>query len=222
MRLAWLVLAAVVAAGSAAATDAEWDGWRTGDLVFQEAPGPSSEAVRSATGSRLTHVGIVRQTGGGPHVVEATEAGGVRETSIDEFVERGVGRRYAVYRLRGLTRERAFVPPRAAWDHHGRAYDPFFRPDPEAFYGAELVRHAFRAIGVALGRPARLGDLRIDTPEGRATFLSGWRDHPDCRAAGLDRAACLALIRGQAVVMPSAIAEDPRLELVFSTFDGSP
>jgi hypothetical protein len=217
-----LCAGAAMMSGPSFAADVSWDEWQTGDLVFQESTDQQSAAIRLATGSRYTHVGIVRQTGGGPHVIEATEAGGVFEIPVDDFIARGAGQNYAVYRLSKLKPESAFVPPRTAWDYYERPYDPFFRLDPAAIYGGELVYYAFLKIGIKLGRLERLGDLDIDTPESRATFLARWKDHPDCRAAKLDRDGCWTLIQSQEVVTPASIAEDPKLHLVFSTFKDAP
>jgi hypothetical protein len=211
----------MVASSPSFGADGSWDGWRTGDLIFQESVGPQSAAIRLATGSRYTHVGIVRETGGGPHVIEATEANGVFEIPVDDFIARGADGNYAVYRVRGLAPEIAFVPPRTAWDYYNLPYDPFLRFDATAIYSAELVHYAFQKIGIKLGRIERLGVLDIDTPEAASIFLARWQDHPDCRAAGLNQDDCWALVRDQEIVTPASIAEDPKLILMFSTF-GNP
>ena len=80
----------------------------------------------------------------------------------------------------------------------------------------------FQAAGITLGRIERLGDLAIDIPEGRAIFLARWQDHPDCQADGSDRNSCWTLIQEQEIVTPVSIAEDSKVEPVFSTFDDAP
>jgi hypothetical protein len=215
-----LIAALLVLAGSAqAARSAEiWEGFEGGDLIFQETTGPEADALGRATGSRFTHVGIVRGTGGGPHVVQAAPHG-VEEIPVDDFVARGVGGRYAVYRYEGLEEGDWYHPAvLGAYEYLAYPFDPFHRLDPSALYGAELVYLGFKAAGVELGGLRRIGDLDFDTPEGRALLLSNWSEHPDCKARRLDRDACWSLIRDQRIVTPAGLAEDPRLELVYSNF----
>lgn len=218
----WLSLlgaSTVLVAGNAFAADGFGD-WQTGDLIFQESLSPQATAIRVATGSRYTHMGIVRQTEDGPHVIEAART--VSETPLEEFIARGARQDYAVYRIAGLTSEQADAAAEAAQDYYERPYDIFFRLDPDAIYCSELPFYAFQAAGITLGRVERLGDLAIDTPEGRAIFLARWQDHPDCRANGSGRDGCWTQIQGQEIVTPVSIAEDSKVELVFSTFDVAP
>lgn len=217
LPLLWISM--MLVAGNALAAD-RFDDWRTGDLIFQESLSPQATAIRVATGSRYTHMGIVRQTEDGLHVIEAART--VSETPLEEFIARGARQDYAIYRVTGLTSENAAVVAAAARDYYQRPYDIFFRLDPEAIYCSELPFYAFQAAGITLGRVERLGDLAIDTPEGRAIFLARWQDHPDCQADGSGRDGCWTLIQEQEIVTPISIAEASRVELVFSTFDNAP
>ena len=40
-----------------------WEGLLEGDIIVQESTGPLAESLKQATGSHVTHVGIMRQTG---------------------------------------------------------------------------------------------------------------------------------------------------------------
>ncbi len=67
---------------------------QSGDLLFEAGAGSAmSEAIRSATGSArelsYTHVGIAVVNGGADSVLEATSEGGVRMTTLEEFLEGG-------------------------------------------------------------------------------------------------------------------------------------
>lgn len=205
-----------IAVGSASVAGAaeQFADWRTGDLIFHESTSAQATAIRVATGSRYTHMGIVRQTDAGPYVVEAAQT--VSETPLRDFLARGVGRDYSVYRVKALAPDAAASAIAASLEYAGRPYDIFFRLDPERIYCSELPFYAFQTIGIELGKIERLGDLSIDTSEGRAIFLSRWQDHPDCD--GLDRDGCWNLIQKQEIVTPVSIAEDPQLERVYSTF----
>lgn len=212
--MACLVLSALAAAAE------PFDDWRNGDLIFHDSNSSQAAAIRLATGSRYTHMGMIRVSGSQITVIEAART--VSETPLQTFVARGAGRDYAVYRLRDLSEadaQRALV---AAMGFSGRPYDIFFRPDLDAIYCSELPHHAFATVGITLGAVQQLGDLAIDTPEGRALFLTRWQDHPDCAAKGTDREACWAVIQGQDIVTPVSIAEDPAVMQVYSSLPPQP
>ncbi|MCD4512154.1 hypothetical protein LQT97_13040 [Brucella pseudogrignonensis] len=197
-----------------------FDRWQTGDLIFHESLSTQAAAIRVVTGSPYTHMGIVRQTERGTYVIEAGRT--VAETPLEEFIARGTQQNYAVYRVKGLKSEKADSVVNAAKAYYERPYDIFFRLDPVAIYCSELPFYAFQSVGITHGRVERLGDLAIDTPEGRTIFLARWQDHPDCRAEGTDRDGCWTLIQDQVIMTPVSIAEESTVELVFSTFDNAP
>jgi len=188
-----------------------------GGLIFQEREGPEADALRAATGSRYTAVGIIQHTGGGPYVMESTPESGVTVTHIDEFVQRGVGRRYAIYEVEGISAPPDWYHPfvERYYDFIDLPFDPHYTSDASAMYGAELVYRIAHAEGIKIGRFQRLGDL-FDNPAGRTFFLSRWRDHPKC--AALDERECWKLMQEQKVITPASIAASSNLKLVVSTF----
>ncbi|TDR87142.1 YiiX/YebB-like N1pC/P60 family cysteine hydrolase [Enterovirga rhinocerotis] len=194
--------------------------WQTGDLIFQESLSPQATAIRVATGSRYSHMGIVLRSAGGIRVIEAART--VSETPLKAFIARGARQDYAVYRVRRLTSGQAAAAVEAARTYLGRPYDIFFRLDPSAIYCSELPFYAFRAVGLTIGQAERLGDLKIETPEGRGIFLARWRDHPDCRAGVSAQDECWSLIKTQEIVTPVSIARDAAVKRVVSTFDDAP
>lgn len=199
-----------------------WEGFESGDLVFIERTGPLATFLQSASGMRLNHVGIMRNTGGGPYILDATPEEGVFEHPVDEFVMSGVGGHYSVYRFHGLPRPADENHPAitAAYDNHYlKPYDPFFRTGIEALYDGELIRVSFANAGASIGTPRTLRALGADSPEGRAAFLANWRQHPDCKAKALDEAACWQLILDQEIITPASIANDPQVTRVFTTLD---
>jgi hypothetical protein len=214
--LAGLWISALVLPGAVLAAE-RFDDWQVGDFIFHESTSPQANAIRIATGSAYTHMGIVGRNDDGFYVLEAGRT--VSETSLPDFIGRGVGSDYAVYRVADLAEDLAAAALAEARTYMGAPYDIFFRLDPAAIYCSELPYHAFLTVGVALGAVERLGDLNIDTPEGREIFLSRWQEHPDCLADGLDREGCWSLVQDQEIVTPLSIALDPGVERVFSTFD---
>ncbi len=105
---------------------------RDGDLVFQTSQSRQSAAILAATGRSLTHMGIIRLRDGEPYVIEAWRS--VEETPLDDWIARGEGGRYRVYRVEYLAPEQAEMAIEAARGYLGWPYDPFFRDGDEAIY----------------------------------------------------------------------------------------
>jgi hypothetical protein len=209
-----LALGALAMAPAHAAPARPFTQWRDGDLIFQQSTGGQSAAVLAATGSRYTHMGVVRLNRGRVMVIEA--AARVGETPLARFIARGKGGRYAVYRVRNLPVIKWAVAQlymRMMW---GRPYDVFFRPGNDAFYCSELPYLAFRSAKIELGTEQRLGELTVNNPAVMALFLKRWRTHPGCK--GLDQRACWRRIQDQRIVTPASIARDPEVRLVYSNF----
>ena len=192
----------------------EFADWRDGDLVFQDSGGSQAEAIRVATKSPYTHMGIVRRAPSGPVVIEAARI--VGETPLATFLSRGKGVRYAVYRLRAPNPAGIKTALAETRRYFGRPYDIFFRLDPAAIYCSELPHHAFKAAGITLGKPERFGALAVENPAVRKLFLARWQHHPDCGAT--DEAGCWRRLQSQLFVTPASIAADPQMERVFSNF----
>ena len=115
-------------------------GLTTGDIIFQDLPSAQSEAVRLATGSQYSHVGMIVEKEGRLLVLEAI--GPVLYTPMEEWVERGGGH-FAVkrYRLRGNPldagkKEQLVVEGEKLL---GIPYDPYFLWSDERVYCSELV-----------------------------------------------------------------------------------
>jgi len=173
---------------------------RDGDLVFQTSRSAQSAAVAQATGSRLTHMGVVLLDGGQPWVLEAVEP--VRLTRLDEWRRRGAEGRVWVRRLRDAD---AVLTPAVverlralgrSW--LGRHYDLQFRWDDERLYCSELAWKLYdRAAGVRLASVQRAGELANGSPEVQRKLRERFRPG--------------AFDPREPVVTPQAIFEDSRL-----------
>lgn len=215
-RLAGILLALLLAPPAAAQ---DLPPLQRGDVIFQNSRSGQSQAILLATNSPFTHVGLVDfDTTGAPVVLEAVRT--TRATPLDDWIAQGIGGDVAIYRLEGLTESQALAVTREARRHFGKGYDPYFYQTEDALYCSELVHIAFRdAMGLALGRVESLADLNLDTAAARRLIADRWQSHPACAngQAG-DAGQCLALILDAPLVTPAAVAEDPRLRLVFSSF----
>jgi hypothetical protein len=132
---------------------------REGDVIFQSLPrSPLVDAIEGATGSPYSHRGIVVLGGGKAQVLEAFHQ--VHLTPLGEWIDRGRGDAFTVYRLR--EDRRSCIPEfvSAARGYLGRPYDLHYSMDDEALYCSELVFKAFRdATGEDLGEVVPLGEL---------------------------------------------------------------
>ncbi|WP_295075091.1 YiiX/YebB-like N1pC/P60 family cysteine hydrolase [Tabrizicola sp.] len=194
---------------------------KRGDVIFQNSQSAQSLAILLATDSPFTHVGILDfDAAGNPVVLEAVRT--TRATPLQDWVAQGKDGAVAVYRMEELGSDTALAVTEAARSHLGKGYDPYFFQSEDTIYCSELVHIAFRdGAGVALGQVQALGDLNLDSAAVRALIAERWQSHPACSdGQAQDAESCLALIRDEPLVTPQAVAEDGRLRLVFSSFDG--
>lgn len=192
---------------------------KRGDVIFQNSRSAQSLAILLATDSPFTHVGILDfDADGMPVVLEAVKT--TRATPLQDWVEQGKDGALAVYRMEGLTEAQALAVTEAARSHFGKGYDPYFYKTEDALYCSELVNVAFRdGMGAALGRVQRLGELDLDSAAVRGLIEDRWQSHPACAdGKAQDAESCLAVIRDEPLVTPQAVAEDARLQLVWSSF----
>lgn len=122
-----------------------------GDLLFQiGASSAMSGAITAATGGdsslNFTHVGIAIPTSGADSVLEATSDGGVRLTSLTEFLDRSarIGLHPAVVAMRLRDTTGVSVSVARARSFVGLPYDYSYRPDNDRLYCSELVWESYR------------------------------------------------------------------------------
>lgn len=125
---------------------------REGDVIFHASDSRQAPMLRYATMSPVTHCGIIVEKGGKLYVLEAE--GKVQLTTIDKFVERGIGKIYMVRR------------PKKKLGQHisykqflGMKYDMAFKFGNGKYYCSELVYDIYRnQFGIQLCEPRPLSD----------------------------------------------------------------
>ena len=140
-----------------------------GDIIFQESRSRQSAAVRAATGSRYSHVGLVFGVAEQkPFVLEAVQP--VKKTPLAAWIRRGEDAHFVVMRVR--TRPAGHTPRelrREAERFLGRDYDLTFDWSDRRIYCSELVWKVYeRAWQVRVGEPQAFGSLRMDDARVRA------------------------------------------------------
>jgi permuted papain-like amidase YaeF/Yiix C92 family enzyme len=191
----WLVVLGVAVSSPTRAAE---PALRAGDLVFETSTSSQSSAIRWATRSPWSHVGIVEVSRDGTFVVEAL--GRVSRTPWKAWRRRALrGGELLVLRPRAVPGERRAAAVEEAKAFLGRRYDPRFGWGDDRIYCSELVVKAYeRGAGISLGRRERLRDLR----------LFGLRGAIEERWGG-------PVPKDLVLVTPASIAEDARLARVY-------
>lgn len=133
-----------------------------GDVIFQESRSAQSVAIKQASGSRYTHMGMVFGAGTDEvYVLEAVQP--VRRTPLRKWIARGHDGHFVVMRLRDAALMDVDALKRAAEAFIGRDYDLTFDWSDERMYCSEIVWKAHeRALHVRLGEPQPWRALNIN------------------------------------------------------------
>lgn len=145
-----------------AAAKAAYD-LQNGDIVFQEGDDMQSQAVKAATHSRWSHVGIVFFEDDVPWVLEAIQP--VQRTPLAHFIARSPASFYAM-RLKNAAKLINNKSLTQAKDYAklqiGKPYDAHFRWSDEQIYCSELVWKLYKnSLGVELCQPRKLGSYQL-------------------------------------------------------------
>ena len=179
---------------------------RDGDVIFQHSTSAQSTAIRAATHSPVTHVGIVVWQNGTANVLEA--ASETKLTQFDTWIRKGKGARYAVKRIKGrrLTAAELMSMRSLGERFTGTPYDLKFGWSDDELYCSELVWKIYaRGAGIVLSKPERFSDLALDSPNVKALIRRRYRDEK--------------LPLGMPVVTPKALYESKELVTVYNTFE---
>jgi len=168
-----LLCFALIACGG----EAEGPAYQDGDLIFQTSTSGQSKAIRLATGSEWTHVGVIFMQGGRPMVFEAVQP--VKTTPLDKWIRRGVDQRYVVKRLRdrSLLQSIATRESMLAWGkgQEGKSYDMSFAWSDHEMYCSELVWKLYKeAVGIELAPLRTVANFSLKSPEVQLQLRKRW------------------------------------------------
>jgi hypothetical protein len=166
-----VALVGVLAIGSLADDGLGYDQVRStvhdGDVIFQESRSAQSRAIRAATGSRYTHVGLVFGAGGSPYVLEAVQP--VRRTPLEQWIRRGNDEHFVLMRLRDVSHLDTDAVRRVAEQFLGRDYDLTFDWSDARIYCSELVWKAYeRGAHIHLNEPEPWSALNLGGSDAQA------------------------------------------------------
>ena len=137
-----------------------------GDLIFQSTKSSQSEAVKAATNSRFSHMGVIFKKEGKLMVYEAINP--VSVTPFEKFISRSNGR-FTVKRLKDrdriLTEDVLGKMKQEGRSQLGKKYDIYFKWDDSRMYCSELVWKIYkRGAGIEIGKPQRARELNLGNP----------------------------------------------------------
>lgn len=140
---------------------------KVGDIIFHKSKSRQSKAIKEASQSEWTHVGILILKNDKWHVAEAI--GPVVATKLEDFIKRGHNRDYKILRFKHFdpaTMEDALL---AAIKKQNKAYDIYFEISDESTYCSELVYKVMLEVtGHELGKLQQYKDLKLNGPQVQA------------------------------------------------------
>jgi len=139
---------------------------KNGDIVFQDSPSSQSKAIKLATHSNYSHVGIVYNNNGVSYVYEAI--GPVISTPLDVWLNKGVKGHYVVKRLKDESLLNSVVLKNmqsVAKSFENKPYDALFGWSDKRIYCSELVWKIYkRGANLELGKLKKLKEFDLSHP----------------------------------------------------------
>jgi len=180
---------------------------KNGDIIFQNSQSSQCEAIRLATGSEYTHVGIVYLKEGKSFVYEGVQP--IKMTPLKQFIARGKNKHYVVKRLKDesvLTDEVLKKMLTEGEKFLGKNYDALFGWSDERIYCSELVWKIYkRGAGIEVGNVRKMKEYNFD--------------HPIVKAEAIKRYGKSFPLE-EDIVAPSDIFESKELKIVFENSNG--
>lgn len=166
LKVAWffLGLGLVCSGGCSTAYQGQL---KEGDIMFQDLPCSQSAAIKAATHSPYSHVGMIFLVKGKAFVYEAV--GPVKSTSLKDWIAQGEGSHFVARRLKNgdkvLTPGVLQKMEEVAKGFKGKAYDWTFQWSDDEMYCSELVWKIYqRSTGLEIGRLQKLKEFDFSNP----------------------------------------------------------
>lgn len=153
--------------------------FQNGDIIFQDSFSSQSKAIKLATHSKYSHVGIVYVEHGKTYVYEAV--GPVVLTPLKRWIANGVNNKYVLKRLKN----KALLTPKAlkkmqkvAESFKNKPYDALFGWSDSRIYCSELVWKIYkRGLGIELGALKKLKSFDLTHPVVKAKLKERYGNH---------------------------------------------
>lgn len=134
-----------------------------GDIIFIQSQTDQSAALREATGSVWTHVGLMVKRNSKWFVAEAI--GPLKETPLSEFIGRSRNKSYRIYRFKHFDAATMAAQMKAVLPKYNKPYDIYFEFSKERIYCSELTYWVMKDVtGFELGRIQKMHEMKLDGP----------------------------------------------------------
>ncbi len=157
-------------------TESDRDALRSGDIIFIAIRSPVYRYVAETCRSWDSHVGIIFREPDGSLVVAESRVPFASYGSLDRFLARADGGKFAIRRLHGGVTDAQAAKLRAECDRRmGRVYHFGFDFDSRLEFCSKLVYCAYReALGVEVGRLETFDELLKSNPTAPLGFWRAW------------------------------------------------
>lgn len=139
----------------------------TGDIIFQGNDAGQGLAVKLATGSKFSHVGMIWIKGTETYVLEAVEP--VKLTPIDQWIKNGDKGYYEVLRTKTPLKTSAAVNNKLdslASIYLTKHYDIYFGWEDDVLYCSELVWKLYKEVyGIELSELRKMKSFNLESPQ---------------------------------------------------------
>lgn len=140
--------------------------YKTGDIIFQNSHSSQSEAIKHATHSKFSHVGVIVLKNNQPYVLEAIEP--VSLTPFKTWIARGDKKYFEVKRPKQNLPVNAIVQKKLdslQKIYLSKHYDIPFQWTDEKLYCSELVWKLYQKVyGIVLCPTRALKDFDLSSP----------------------------------------------------------
>ena len=178
--------------------------FKDGDIIFHSSTSPQSSMLKMATGSNLTHVGIIFFKKGVPYVIEAVQP--VKITSLQSFINRGKDCKYKVMRYEEkLTDENKKSMISWGKQQLGKPYDIKFQWGDNKMYCSELVWKMYKNAGIELCETKKFSSFNLTNEKVKKAIKDRFTNKKDFNL-------------NEIVVSPVDIYESDKLDLIYSNF----
>lgn len=166
LKLNLLVLLLFISTNSIFGKSIDTSKLEEGDIIFHESKSEQATAIKLATKSKYTHVGIIFKYGKTFKVLEAIEP--VKITDLPKFIERGTNDHYVIKRISNaktkLTPETIQKMKEYGNSLLGKHYDLYFEWSDDRIYCTELVWKLYdKFTGIQLGKLKTLRDFDLSS-----------------------------------------------------------
>jgi len=136
---------------------------KPGDILFQDSFSRQSQAIKLATHSEFSHVGILFKKDGKLQVLEGVQP--VKYTPLDQWIRHGKNNSYKVKRLKDRTLSSTELAKMQRYGEQllNKDYDIFFNWSNDQIYCSELVWKIYKeGAGIELCPTKKLKSFDLD------------------------------------------------------------